>query len=156
MRLFIAICVCAAVLPLGGCFDNYNVSTPDKRREANCPQPQSLTDGQTVINLNNGMTAPQATNFAPVSYQEVYTTENTPCGPVVKKAIVPIYGSPVQQQFNQGIFNQNGPVQFGPQSCLPVIPNCPPAQPVMPSLTEPVAWFGPTAAPTYSTQTNWY
>lgn len=151
MRLFIAICACAATLPLAGCFDNYNVGAPKKQ---NCPQ--QMADGQTVINLNNGMTTPQATNFAPVNYQEVYTTEYTPCGPVVKKAIVPIYGSPVQQSINQGIINQNGPVQFGPQSCLPVIPNCPPAQPVMPAITEPVAWFGPTAAPTYSTQTNWY
>jgi len=106
-------CLCAVALPLGGCFNNYNLSEPEKSKKAvDCPPPASADAGrQTVINLNNGMPVAQATGYAPVGYQEVFTTEYTPCGPVVKKAIVPVYGGGAVSCGN--MIPQTAPVQQG-------------------------------------------
>ena len=120
MRFFSLMCLCAVAIPLGGCFNNYNLSVPEKGKEAlDCPPPASSDAGQqTIINLNNGMPATQATGYAPAGYQEVFTTEYTPCGPVVRKAIVPVYGGgavncgnilPQQAPVQQGIVNYGNP-----------------------------------------------
>ncbi len=154
MRTLLCGLLCASTLFLGGCFNTYNTTKyPEGRQQA------GLKAGKTIINVNPGMTNPMApTTFAPTSYQEVYTTEYTPCGPVVKKAIVPIYGNTGMPSCNQGYMQQPmQPIPVQPcQPCVPVIPNNAPAQPVNPAAAEPVAWFGPTAAPTYSTQTSWF
>lgn len=160
-------CGMAAML-LAGCMNTYNSTGPQAGPAAgNNLRIESRGAKQMVVNVNPGMTQPQPVTFTPVSYQEIYTTEYTACGPVVKKAIVPIYGpatpSTMPVSCNPGVMNgfpgtQMGqPVQFQPcTSYVPVIPNCPPAQPVVPSIAEPVAWYGPSATPNYSTQTNWY
>lgn len=103
---------------------------------------------------------PQATQIV-TSYEEVYATEYTPNGPVVKKQLVPIKSTvpivaqPMLMNTPTGYAASYGVPVVQPQQ-LPVVIGTPPAQPVNPGIQEPVAWFGPTAAPNYSTQTNWF
>lgn len=154
MRMLSIVALGVAVLLLGGCLNTYNSTNAAAATPAGKIVPasaQAQESGRMVINVNGGMTSPAATTFTPVSYQEVYTTEYTPCGPVVKKAIVPIYGQAGASSCSSPMYT-NGAVPSG----LPVMGNCPPAQPVVPAIAEPVAWFGPSASPVYSSQTNWF
>ncbi len=109
------------------------------------------------------MMVPQATQIV-TSYEEVYATEYTANGPVVKKQLIPIRSTvPVVAQ----PMLMNTPNGYGASYGVPIAPSqgsqqlptiigTPPAQPVVPGIEQPVAWFGPTAAPNYSTQTNWF
>jgi hypothetical protein len=150
---------------------------PTANAEKNSAPANSATE-RTVININATSTAPNANANAnaPVmlqaGYQTVYTTEYGPLGPVVKKAMIPVYSTaPVA-----------GPVALSPVPsplgvpCAPIIlqnnlgipgtidmangniNGFPPAQPVQPAINTPSAWFGPASspAPYYTTQTKWY
>lgn len=113
-----------AALLLGGCLNAYNSTTNGTPTARALPQPQPQARGgqRTIVNVNGGMTSPMPNTFAPTSYQEVYTTEYTPCGPMVKKAIVPIYGQAGGCPFNGSVYNQgitNAPgTVSAPPGCL--------------------------------------
>ncbi len=157
MKRFSVIALGVVALLLGGCLNTYN-STSNGMPTAKA-MPQARGGQQTIVNVNGGMTSPAPSTFTPTSYQEVYTTEYTPCGPVVKKAIVPIYGQAGSCPYGGSVYNQgmiNAPMTVSAPSGLPVIGNVPPASPVTPAIAEPVAWFGPSASPVYSSQTNWF
>ena len=167
--LFALLVVVIAVLT--GCNNTNNYYTdpqdPRNNQRCNCEQLSMGTAGQPatleLANTPAPMTMPIATQIV-TAYEEVYATEYTPNGPVVKKQLVPVMSTvPLVEQPVLG----NVPNGYGYENRIsvnsapyikpvPVVIGTPPAQPVVPAVSQPVAWFGPTAAPNYSTQTNWF
>ena len=172
MKLFAMGVALIVTIALTGCGNTNNYYTDpaavpevgSNAGTANCPQctTQNRCSDCAYGYMSNAqfpvvpVAIPQATQIV-TSYEEVYATEYTPNGPVVKKQLVPIKSTvPVvaQPMFMNTAASYGLPIV--PTQQLPVVIGTPPAQPVNPSIQEPVAWFGPTAAPNYSTQTNWF
>ena len=168
MRLFATGVALLMALVMTGCVDTNNYYEKKDAGTANC---QRCSGEQLCTDCVNGYRAngvipvvpfgvPQATQIV-TSYEEVYATEYTANGPVVKKQLipvrstVPVVSQPMLMNSPTGYAASYG-VPLVPSPQLPVVIGTPPAQPVVPAVEEPVAWFGPTAAPNYSTQTNWF
>ncbi|MDR0868958.1 MAG: hypothetical protein LBP75_10905 [Planctomycetota bacterium] len=128
----------------------------------------SLKNGRTIININAPQSAPLPNStVVQTGYQTVYTTEYGPLGPMVKKAMIPVYSAapaPVAAPIallpvptGEGIAGAPIIVQQNIMGQPPLV-GFPPAQPVVPAIVEPSAWFGPAASPNayYSQQTRWY
>lgn len=167
MRYVLVAVIAAGIL--SGC-NVYNAPT-------GCPtatpqvseKPMTDSNGRTVININ---AAQQPSAPAPMmmqtGYQTVYTTEYGPMGPMVKKALIPVYST---APMPQPAVLMPVPSPMG-TPCAPIVmsskgnntllinnpQNFPPAQPVYPAMNEPNAWYGPASSPNNyaSTQTNWF
>jgi len=176
MKHFWAVMLAGAVVFASGC-NVYNAPvcpgdcpvTADGKRMKSAQADASRQNGRTVININTPAqpTAPQAMMLQ-TGYQTVYTTEYGPMGPMVKKALVPVYSTaPIPQAVLQPVPSPMG------TPCAPIIlqqninpgaavsPAFPPAQPAEPAVknsSAPVAWYGPTQSADnyYSSQTAWF
>ncbi len=176
MKLFAAGVALLVTMVLAGCGNTNNYygsqDAPEVGADAGTANCARCTRQQQCTDCANGyrpmsagfpvvpVAVPQATQIV-TSYEEVYATEYTANGPVVKKQLVPIKSTvpvvaqPVLMNTPNGYSASYGVPVSAPQQ-LPVVIGTPPAQATVPSIQEPVAWFGPTAAPNYSTQTNWF
>lgn len=176
MRSLFAMLFAGSLLFAGGC-NVYNAPacpggcpmTADGHRIDSAQAAATQQGGRTVININTPAqpATPQAMMMQ-TGYQTVYTTEYGPVGPMVKKALVPVYSTaPTPQAVLMPVPSATG------MPCAPVIlqqninpgaavsPAFPPAQPAEPAIkTEnaPIAWYGPTASVDgyRSTQTAWF
>lgn len=177
MKRLIAVAVFAgSVLFASGC-NVYNAPacpgacpmTADGHRIDSAQAAATQQSGRTVININAPAQppAPQAMMLQ-TGYQTVYTTEYGPVGPMVKKAMVPVYSTaPTPQAVLMPVPSATG------MPCAPIIlqqninpgaavsPAFPPAQSAQPAVktdNAPIAWYGPTASVDgyRSTQTAWF
>ncbi len=176
MKLAIAGGLLALTMLISGCGNTNNYySDPNMRSGIGVNAGQAVCEACTsrqaaCSDCANGYVAEVAIPTVPLatqivtSYEEVYATEYTPTGPVVKKQLIPVKSTvplvaeAVLMNTPNGYAASYGvpvvPTAAG--ASLPVIIGTPPARKVVPIIEEPVAWFGPTAAPNYSTQTNWF
>lgn len=172
MKNLCALFLAGAVLLAGGCGNVYNGSCP-----GDCPQAYGkkvasqadagMQNGRTVININTPAQpqAPQAMMLQ-TGYQTVYTTEYGPMGPMVKKALVPVYSTaPAPQAMLMPVPSPMGtpcaPVilqqNINPGAAVsPAFPPATPAEPAVKTENAPVAWYGPTKSVDYTTQTAWF
>lgn len=157
MKFLSIITLVIASMTVSGCLNTYNTtqapgSVAEEDVKGNGKEVVTADGKQTVININGGMQQQPAQPMVTMSYQSVYMTEYTPNGPVVRKALVPVYSTtPMCAPMVAPM-----PCLPQPQIIQPCQPQVIPAPSVQPTVTQPVAWFGPSSAPNYSTQTNWF
>lgn len=163
----ISMLICAiACICLSGCYNNTYV------QECRAAGNKCLEPGvTTAASAQPAMMSDPSQIVLSTTYQEVYLTDYTPSGPVVRKAIVPVYVSGkavpqttfapqsvwVQPAAQETVTTENVTrILVSSEKMMPVVPGFPPAQPVNPTMSEPAAFYGPASAPVYSTQTSWF